>query len=236
MTTKILAMARESVIDRGLQPLLMTADKNYPIGIAGLVAGRLAEEFYRPAIVVHTAGKQSHASCRSIPEFNMIGALNWFNSYFSRFGGHSQAAGFTMPTAKLPELKEILIDFATQQLKGVELMPHLNIDARIGLTELAGDAFTSIQSLSPFGIGNPVPVFLSEDVDILDKRTMGKGDEHLRLKLRQGDSVWDCVAFRLSNHREELSSRLDIVYNVEVDNWNGRNQLRLNLLDFKRSA
>jgi single-stranded-DNA-specific exonuclease len=236
MTTRILAMARQSVIDRGLQPLLMTADKNYPIGIAGLVAGRLAEEFYRPAIVIHIAEKQSHASCRSIPEFNMIEALNRFSHLFSRFGGHSQAAGFTMSTSKLPELEEGLLELAAGQLEGVELMPHLNIDARINLTELAGDAFQSIQSLSPFGIGNPVPSFLSRGVEVLEKRTMGNNGEHLRLKLRQDDSVWDCVAFRLSNHQNELSSRLDIVYNVEVDNWGGKNRLRLNILDFKSSA
>ena len=236
MTTKILAMARESVIDRGLQSLLMTADKNYPIGIAGLVAGRLAEEFYRPAIVVHTAGKQSHASCRSIPEFNMITALNQFSHLFSRFGGHSQAAGFTIPTSKLPELENGLVKLATGQLEGVELMPHLNIDARINLTELAGDAFASIQSLSPFGIGNPVPSFLSQDVELLEKQTMGNHGEHLRMKLRQNGSIWDSVAFRLSSRQEEISSRLDIVYNVEVDNWGGKNQLRLNILDFKSSA
>ena len=75
-----------------------------------------------------------------------------------------------------------------------------------------------------------------QGVDVLDRRTMGNTGEHLRMKLRQDDSVWDCVAFRLSNHQDELSSRLDIVYNVEVDNWGGKNRLRLNILDFKSSA
>jgi single-stranded-DNA-specific exonuclease len=236
VTTRTLETARERVQKDGLKSLLIADGKEYPVGIAGLVAGRLAEEFYRPAIVIHTTETQSHASCRSIPEFNMIEALNRFNHFFSRFGGHSMAAGFTMPTSRLPELKEGLIEFATGQLADVELMPHLDLDTRVKLIELAGDAFVSIQSLSPFGAGNPVPVFLSEGVDLLDKRTMGKNGDHLRLKLRQDDSVWDCVAFRMGNHREELSPRLDIVYNVEADNWNGRNQLRLNLLDFKRSA
>lgn len=236
MTAKTLEMAREQVQEDGLKSLLIADGKQYPVGIAGLVAGRLAEEFYRPSIVIHTTETQSHASCRSIPEFNMIAALNRFSEFFSRFGGHSMAAGFTMPTSRLPELKERLIEFASGELADVELMPHLNIDARVNLSDLAGDAFSSIQSLSPFGAGNPVPVFLSEGVNILDKRSMGKNNEHLRLKLRQDDSVWDCVAFRLSNHMEELSSKLDIVYNVEVDNWNGRNQLRLNVLDFKQSS
>ena len=166
----------------------------------------------------------------------MIAALNRFSHLFSRFGGHSQAAGFTMPTSRLPELENGLVKIAAGQLEGVELMPNLNIDARINLHELAGDAFQSIQSLSPFGIGNPVPLFISQGVDLLEKRTMGNNGEHLRMKLKQADSVWDGVAFRLSSHREELSSRLDIVYNVEVDNWAGKNRLRLNILDFKSSA
>jgi single-stranded-DNA-specific exonuclease len=235
MTTRVLDMARQQVREAGLPPLLIAAGKEYPIGIAGLVAGRLAEEFYRPSIVIHTTETQSHASCRSIPEFNMIAALNRFGHLFSRFGGHSQAAGFTLPTSRLPELREGLSELAVEELRDVELMPHLDIDARVRLNDLAGDTFASIQSLSPYGIGNPVPAFLSEGVEMLDKRTMGKDGEHLRLKLRQDDSVWDCVAFRLSNHQEELTSKLDIVYNVEVDNWGGRNQLRLNLLDIRRS-
>ena len=129
-----------------------------------------------------------------------------------------------------------MIKLAAEQLEGVELMPHLNIDACVNLTELTGDAFPSIQALSPFGIGNPVPSFLSQGVEVLERRTMGNTGEHLRLKLRQNGSVWDCVAFRLSNHQEELSSQVDIVYNVEVDNWGGKNQLRLNILDFKSGA
>ena len=236
MTARTLEMAREHVQEGGLQPLLIAAGKEYPIGIAGLVASRLAEEFYRPAIVIHTAETQSHASCRSIPEFNMINALNRFGHLFSRYGGHSQAAGFTMPTSKLPEVEGGLISLASAQLEGVELTPHLNIDALVTLPELAGNTFQMIQALSPFGIGNPVPLFLSQDVEILDKRTMGSTGEHLRMKLKQSGTVWDSVAFRLGNHREELSSLVDIVYNMEVDSWGGKQRLRLNLLDLKRSA
>jgi single-stranded-DNA-specific exonuclease len=236
MTTKILEMAREQVLEGGLQPLLIAAGKDYPVGIAGLVASRLAEEFYRPAIVIHTAETQSHASCRSIPEFNMITALNRFGHLFSRYGGHSQAAGFTMPTSKLPEVEGGLISLAAAALEGIELTPHLNIDALVTLPDLAGDTFQMIQALAPFGIGNPVPTFLSRGVEVLEQRTMGNNAEHLRMKLKQGGLVWDSVGFRLGSHRGELSSPLDIVYNMEVENWGGRQRLRLNLLDYKASA
>jgi single-stranded-DNA-specific exonuclease len=235
LTSATLIKAREQVIAQGLPPLLITADKEYPMGIAGLVAGRLTEEFYRPAIVIHTADSVSHASCRSIPEFDIIDALNKLSRYFSRYGGHSAAAGFSMPTKNLPQLESELSNLAAEKLAGIELQPHLNIDAELTLNELAGETYTTTQMLAPFGHGNPVPVFLSRSVELLQKRTMGNGGEHLRLRLKQDKMVWDCVAFRLSNHEAELAPLIDIVYNLDVDNWNGKKQLRLNILDFKRS-
>lgn len=235
LTTTTLARAREQVIARGLPPLLITADKEYPMGITGLVAGRLTEEFYRPAVVIHTADTVCHASCRSIPEFDIIDALNKLSRYFSRYGGHSAAAGFTMPTKNLPQLETELSNMAAEKLEGIELQPRLDIDAQVKLSELAGETYATTQMLAPFGHGNPVPVFLSRDVELMQKRTMGNGGEHLRMTLKQNGTTWDCVAFRLSNHEAEFAPRIDIVYNLEVDNWGGKKQLRLNILDFKKS-
>ena len=236
LTTATLARAREQVIARGLPPLLLTADKEYPMGIAGLVASRLSEEFYHPSVVIHTADKVSHASCRSIPEFNIIAALSKFSHLFSRYGGHAAAAGFTLPTKNLPQLEEGLSALVVEELKGVELRPHLNIDALVTLPDLGGDTYQTTQLLAPFGIGNPVPIFMSKGVEVIERRTMGNSGEHLRMKLRQGGTVWDGVAFRLANHTAETSPRLDVVYNLEIDNWGGKKQLRLNILDFKGSG
>lgn len=235
LTTTTLARAKEQVIAQGLPPLLIAGDKDYPIGITGLVASRITEEFYRPSIVINTGEKISHASCRSIPEFNIISALNQFSHLFSRYGGHSQAAGFTLPTGNLPGLKEELSQMVAEQLSGVELRPHLDIDAQVTLPELGGDTYQTTQLLAPFGTGNPVPTFLSRRVEILERRTMGNGGEHLRLKLRQGGTVWDGVGFRLGSYLSEVSSPLDIVYNLEVDRWGGKEQLRVNIVDFAAS-
>jgi single-stranded-DNA-specific exonuclease len=236
LTTATLVRAREQVIAMGLPPLLITADKEYPMGIAGLVASRLTEEFYRPSVVIHIADTVCHGSCRSIPEFDIIAALNKFSSYLSRYGGHAAAAGFTMPTKDLPQLEKELSALAAEQLAGVELRPHLNIDAEVKLNDLGGDVYPTTQLLAPFGHGNPVPTFLSRGVEVVERRTMGTTNDHLRMRLKQGGTVWDCVAFRLSNHQEEFAPRIDIVYNLEVDNWRGKNQLRLNILDFKKSG
>jgi len=232
LTTTDLSRARTQVLDRGITPLLLVSDREYHLGIAGLVASRLSEEFYRPAVVIKTGEKVSSGSCRSIPEFNIIAALTQANRLLSRFGGHSQAAGFTLPTRNLPRLTEHLSTLAADHLDGVDLRPSLDIDALVSLPELGGDTFPAIQQLAPFGRGNPLPTFLSRGVEVTDCRTMGNGSEHIRLKLRQNGTVWDCVGFRLGGYLAEVSSRLDIVYNLELDCWGGIEKLRLNLLDF----
>ena len=235
LTAGVLAKAREQILTQGISPLLIAGDKDYPAGIAGLVAGRLSEEFYRPAIVVKVGEKLSSGSCRSIPEFNIILALNQCSSLFSQFGGHSRAAGFILPTKNLPRLTQHLSQLATTQLEGVDLHPKLDIDADVRLPELGGDTFLTIQQLAPFGQGNPHPTFLSHRVEVIDCHTMGSNGEHLRMKLKQGGTIWDGVAFRLGNCLTEVSSPLDIVYNLEIDRWGGKEKLRLNILDFMSS-
>ena len=232
LTATTLARAREQVLAKGISPLLVASDNDYLIGIAGLVASRLSEEFYRPAIVIKTGEKVSSGSCRSIPEFNIIAALNQCSHLLSQFGGHSQAAGFTLPTKNLARMQEILLQLATTQLAGVDLRPRLDIDTEMTLPNLGGDTFQITQQLAPFGRGNPVPVFLSHRVEVIDCRTMGNSGEHLRLKLKQGGTRWDGVGFGLGSYLSEVASPLDIVYNLEIDRWRGEERLRLNLLDF----
>ena len=232
LTTSVLAKAREQILAQGISPLLIAGDKDYPPGIAGLVASRLTEEFYRPAIVIKTGEQVSSGSCRSIPEFNIIAALNQCSRLFTQFGGHSQAAGFTLPTKNLPRLQQTLLQLATTQLAGVDLRPRLDIDAEVTLHDLSGGAFQAIQQLAPFGQGNPVPTFLSRAVEVVDCRAIGSSGEHLRLKLKQAGTIWDGIGFGMGNYLAEVASPLDIVYNLEVDRWGGEERLRLNILDF----
>ena len=118
------------------------------------------------------------------------------------------------------------------QLAGVDLRPRLDIDAEVTLPDLGGDTFQITQQLAPFGQGNPVPTFLSRRVETVACRTMGNNGEHLRLKIKQGGTVWDGVSFGMGSHLDEVASPLDIVYNLEVDRWGGEERLRLNILDF----
>ncbi|MFC1906402.1 single-stranded-DNA-specific exonuclease RecJ, partial [Chloroflexota bacterium] len=132
----------------------------------------------------------------------------------------------------LAQFKHHLSQLATTQLAEIDLHPQLDIDAEVTLPELGGDTFQATRQLAPFGRGNPVPIFVSRRVEVVNCRTMGKNNEHLRIKLKQGNNIWNGVGFRLGNYLDEVSSPLDIVYNLEIDHWRGEERLRLNILDF----
>jgi single-stranded-DNA-specific exonuclease len=166
----------------------------------------------------------------------MIQALSQCRELFSNFGGHPQAAGFTMPTKNLPRLKQMLMELATTELAGVDLRPHLDIDAEVTLAQLTGSTYPAMQKLAPFGAGNRNPTFLSRDVAVLECRKIGNTKDHLKLKLRQDNAVWDGIAFQAGDCATEIVSPLDIVYNLEVDYWGGEARLRLNIIDFAPPA
>jgi single-stranded-DNA-specific exonuclease len=225
--------ARERLIATGTDfPLLMTGDEDYPTGVMGLVAGRLSEEFYRPVILFKFGAETCRGSGRSIPEFDLMAALKDCRDLLSNFGGHTKAAGLSVPTANLPQLQKRLLALAEAQLAGIDLRPHIDIDAEVPLSVFAGETFKDIQRLAPFGSGNPLPAFVSRHVEIVDQRPIGSQGEHLGLKLKQGGIAWDAIGFRFGNRAQEVTTYLDIAYNLDIDRWNGGERLRLKLLDF----
>jgi len=231
LTTKVLAKAREQILGKGILPLLIASDTDYPPGIIGLVAGKLTDEFYRPSVVIKVGDRFSAGSCRSIPEFNIIRAINQCCSLLSHFGGHPRAAGFTLPTKNLFRLEQQLVQLAATELAGLDLRPKLDIDAQVTLNELGGSTFQTIQKLAPFGQGNPLPTFLSRNVKVAECLVMGNNGEHLRLKLKQNGITWDAVAFGLGGYLSKAHSAIDVVYNLKLEHWCGEERLRLNILD-----
>jgi len=233
LTGELLERVKERLVATGTElPLLMTGDEDYPAGVMGLVAGKLSEEFYRPVILFRFGAETCRGSGRSIPEFDLMAALKDCRDLLSNFGGHTKAAGFTVLTSNLPQLQKQLLNLAEAQLAGMDLRPHIDIDAEVPLSVFAGETFKEIQRLAPFGAGNPVPAFVSRRVEIVDQRSIGSQGEHLGLKIKQGGTVWNAIGFRFGNRAQEITTYLDIAYNLDVDRWNGGERLRLKLLDF----
>jgi single-stranded-DNA-specific exonuclease len=236
LTAAAMIHAREQVSSRGITPIIIARDAGYAGGIIGLVAGRLCDEYYHPAIVVQTGDEVCHGSCRSIAEFNITAALGKCSDLLTRFGGHAQAAGFTLPSSNLAALEERLNALASAELASVDLRPQIDIDADVKFHELEGSVFLDLERLAPFGQRNAAPVFISRRTRIADVRTMGAGASHLKFKLKQGASIWEAVAFGAGDRPVDMQVPLDIVYNLEQDEWNGDSRLRLNIIDFAASG
>jgi single-stranded-DNA-specific exonuclease len=232
LTNDVLSRAKEKLATRLHLPVLIEGDESYSIGVIGLVASKLVDEFYKPAIIIHLGPEFCQGSCRSIAEFDIVSALTECQDLLTAFGGHPLAAGFTLARQNLAQLEQRLVSLATDQLGHLELRPELLIDVELPLTVLAGDTFSLIQKLSPFGWGNPQPTFLTRQVEVIECRNFGSQGEWLRLKLRQGNVTWQAVDFESQKKREEIPSQIDIVYNLEKSPWNGEEVLSLNLLDF----
>ncbi len=233
LTQKVLEAAERKLLPLGDAPILIVGDENFPAGVNGLVASKLVEKFYRPAVVLELGEEVSQGSCRSIPEFNIVAALSTCRDLLTRFGGHAQAAGFTLPTSNVEPLRQRLTAIARRELGGLDLHPLITIDAEVPLSSLSREVLGFLERLKPFGQGNPTPTFLSRGVRVIDCHRVGDNGEHLKLKLRERDASWEAIGFDLGQLVDQVASSIDIVYNLGVDDWTGERLLRLEILDFQ---
>lgn len=202
-------------------------------GVAGLVAGRLAETFQRPAVAMSVEEDYVVGSGRSIPEFDIFKAFNDCQDLFVRFGGHSQAAGFTLAKEKLPELEERLASVAANSLETKELRPSLDIDAEVELAHLAGDMPRWLATLEPFGPSNPQPLFFTRRAQVKDSTFVGRDGQHLRLQVAQGGEQWTALAFNQAGRWGDGAAMVDLVYSLSKDHWHGVERLTLRVVDFR---
>jgi single-stranded-DNA-specific exonuclease len=236
LTAETLERAKEQVLAAGEgQQLLFAAGEDFLSGIVGLVAGRLTEEFYRPALVVELGREKSRGSARSIPEFNISAALDQCSDLLIKYGGHAAAAGFTVANDNLDALQKRLKDLAAEQLEGVELTPTLLIDAEVELSEVDWATQALLAQLEPCGYANPSPLLLSRRVIVRGTHAVGSEGRHLKLTLSDGRVAWDAIAFYQGHWAGKLSGYIDIVYSLEVNEWNGRKRLQLNVKDLRPS-
>jgi single-stranded-DNA-specific exonuclease len=217
--------------------LLFAAHEEFNPGVVGLAASRLTEVYYRPAVVAAKGPEETRGSCRSIPEFHITDALDQCRDLLVRHGGHAAAAGFTVKNENLPELVSRLKDIAKGQLEGRDLRQTLTADMEVALEELNFDVLKNLAYLEPTGYGNPDAVFVSRDVKVRSSRTVGAEGKHLKLSLEDGrGAVFDSIGFRMGGLLSALSPRVDVMYTLEVNEWNGRRSLQLNLKDVKAAG
>jgi single-stranded-DNA-specific exonuclease len=219
---------------------IFAAEEHYPIGIAGLVAGKIADEFRKPTAVFQKEEGVSRGSFRSIPEINIIGLLEKCGPYLLKCGGHNQAAGVTVANEKAGDFFKHLGDLIEKELEGKKCLPEIEIDAELAITDVDFELAQAIAGFAPFGEGNKDPVFLMKNLVIVELRTVGNGDRHIKLFLRAPDSspkMFEAIGFNLNEKFNYLKNGdvIDVVFNLEIDSWNGNKKIQLKLIDLKIS-
>jgi len=234
----IVAQAKKLVetdLDVGSRPVIVVSGEGWHRGVIGIVASKLVDAFHRPAIVISTDGDVAHGSCRSIPSFNMLGALESCGDAMIKFGGHKQAAGLTMDASRIRELRRRVNDHADERLAPDDLRPRLWIDGALPLGQISEQVTSELVALAPFGAGNPNPMFRASRVEVVDGPRLIK-ERHLKMAFRQDGRVMRGIAWRARDRETfvtEHRAAIDLAFSVEQDTWNGDRYLQLSVADFR---
>ncbi|MEK7573088.1 MAG: single-stranded-DNA-specific exonuclease RecJ [Patescibacteria group bacterium] len=217
--------------------IIITGDPSYQPGVIGLIASRLVEEFYRPSIVFSIGEKFSKASARSIAGFNIIEFIRKASDLLVDAGGHPMAAGFTIETSKMKQLKQKLEKLAENLITLEMLERTMRIDAEILLEDVNSSFYDELLKLSPVGVKNPQPVFLTKNLLVSEMRLVGIDKRHVAFKLISFENKsMDAIAFNLSEKANDIriGDRIDVVYAIDKETWRGVARFKLKLRDFKK--
>lgn len=236
MTEVVMGEALKKIGEVKDDPILIAKEDDWPLGVAGLVAGRISDQTFKPVIIMTYSQDRLTGSGRSIPAFNMIQALQKLDKYLFKYGGHPQACGFSLKNNEdfedfVRDLKKI----ARKKLAEKDFIPTLEADARISLSEITWDLWDLLQKFEPFGIGNPRPLYLLEEVEISGIETVGQDGKHLRLTLSDGKETKKAIAFGFGKLLDSLSigSRIDVIIEISLNEWNGNRELQLSVADIR---
>jgi single-stranded-DNA-specific exonuclease len=224
LTQKIQEEA-ESTIDP-TQPILIAESTSWPSGLVGLIAGRLQEKHGKPAFILEDRGDSLVGSARSYPGFHTVEALQKAAHLLENFGGHEQAAGFHLKKSNYDEFKKILLSQKTPP------KPQTQVDLELLPGEANLEHCERILSFAPFGEENQSPVFLLQNIKILDQRPVGSEEKHLKFSASFGDEILEGIAFNFAPHATALQKATSLLVALEKNHWNGLTKPQLKLIDF----
>lgn len=214
--------------------IIVISGENYHEGVIGLAAGRLVEEYYRPAIVLSVKGDIAKASARSISGFDIISAIRNSSDLILQGGGHPMAAGFSISTNKIEEFTKAINAYAGEQLTDELLQKKLKIDCEINFDQINYDLYNKLTEFDPTGLGNFTPLFCTREVRVVGVKSVGRENKHLKMKLEKGGANFDAIWFN-ANLSISLAAHqvIDVVYNIDDNSWNGYKNLQLKIKDME---
>ena len=214
ITRELYAHAELGLEDIEGSHVLIAADTRFLPGVVGLVAGRLKEAYYRPAVVLEIGEEESHGSCRSIPEFHMTEALDQVADLLERYGGHAQAAGLTIRNENIEAFTERMRQITAEQLSAVDLRPMLSIDVEVPFDEVDWALLGVLDRLEPTGCANVTPIFLTRELEVVHHRVVGKDMSHLQIEVGgvTGGRTVKGIGFGMGHWGGRMPTVVDVVY------------------------
>ena len=220
-------------VDLEKDRVIVLASENFHQGVIGIVAAKLAEKYYRPTVLIALQDGVGKGSARSIPAFNLFKALVQCSEHLIEYGGHAYAAGLKIEEQKVAQFREAFNEVGREFLTPEHLIPEVTIDATLLLKDITPTFFNEVQKLEPFGQLNRKPVFVSRQVQVQNFRTLGKQNLHVKFKAVQGPASLEVIGFNLGPALDPalLDEPMDLVYELHLNDWNGRQKIELKLLD-----
>jgi len=214
---------------------IVVSGENWHHGVIGIVSSKITEMYFKPSILLCIEDGEAKGSGRSIPGFDLHEALLKCQNSLERFGGHSMAVGLTLKEEKITEFAKNLENEATQA-HIEEIIPIIKIDAKINLEEVNRQMVESIKMLEPFGEANKMPVFAFKNLKIDSIRALSEG-KHLKLTLKDNNAIVSAIGFNMGELAEEyrIGDKIDVVGNLEINSFNGVDNIQINLKDVMRS-
>ncbi len=218
------------------QKIFIAWSADWHVGILGLIAGRIAEKYSVPCIILQDFGEYLVASARSPENFNVVEAITLHGQYLEHFGGHAQAAGLNIKKENLAKFVEAMTAYANEKLAHAAQKPVINIDCELEEVELNENLMKFLDQMEPFGPANAQPLFLIKNVRHAFAKRVGREQNHLSFQAhlnRSGNNKMSAIAYSFGEHKSVLEQHetLDIVCSLERNEWNGRSQLQLRIMD-----
>lgn len=204
-------------------------NKDWHIGIIGIVASMLVEKYYKPTFLMTYSNetKQYRCSARSIEGVNLYDVITYNSELLDGFGGHAMAAGFSFSKHTFDEVKSSLCKTVKEMTQGKDLKPFINIDLELTSDDITTDLVENISQLEPFGANNPSPVFAIKNLKIKEKRLMGENKNHLRLTCITGTSEFNCIRWKQGDISLVNGDTLDIAFHPQINEYNGNTSVQL---------
>ncbi len=229
--TRTIQEEAEAAIDTS-QPILIASGKNWSSGIVGLIAGRLCEKHNKPTFILEDRDDTLIGSARSLSGFHAVHAIEKAAHLLESFGGHEQAAGFHLKKQNYSEFKDILLSHAEKFFRKTPLSPKLQVDLKLLPGEANLEHCERLATFAPFGQNNETPLFLMEDVQILDANPVGREGKHLKFTARFASELLEGIAFNFAQHASAFQTANKLLVHLEKNHWNGLTKPQLRLIDF----